>query len=273
MTAASEARMTAQRAKQSRSLETLTRVGFVGFGVTHLLVAWLAMQIAFGRAPANSDQYGAFDLVARQPFGKVLLVVVAVGIAAMAVWQALEAAVGHQRDRGKERAAERVASAGRMVFYVFLGYTAAKVIAGSGKTSKGQQQEATSSILDEPGGRWLIGLIGVAVIAVSAGLIWFGLVKRFEKHLKTSQMPPTTRRAVRWLGVFGYVAKGAAYGTLGVLLVNAAVTYDPGKSRGIDAALRTLAEQPWGDILLLVVAAGIAAYGVFALAQARFRDV
>jgi hypothetical protein len=274
MTAASsDVAATARRAKRSRSLELLTRVGFVGFGVTHLLVAWLAIQIAFGRTPASGDQYGAFQIVAGQPFGKWLLIVVAVGLVAMAIWQALEAAVGHRGDRGKERIAERIASVGRFGFYTFLAYTAYKVISGSGKTSTGQQQQAASSILDEAGGRWLIGLIGVAVLAVSVGLIWYGLVKRFEKHLKSGEMPADVHKTVRWLGVFGYAAKGVAYGTLGVLLIGAAATHDPGKSRGLDAALRTLVDRSWGDVLLLVVAAGIGAYGLFALAQARYRKV
>jgi hypothetical protein len=273
MSVTSEAEAAAHRVRRSTLLETLTRIGFVGFGVVHVLVAWLALQIAFGRAPANSDQYGAFQMVAARPFGLWCLVVVAVGLVAMAVWQALEAAVGHRRDRGAERTAERFASAGRFAFYTFLAYTAYKVISGSGGSSSGQQQKAASSILDTSSGRWLLGAIGVAVVAVSAGLVLYGLVRRFEKHLRSGQMSARTRRTVRWLGTLGYVAKGVAYGTVGALLVSAAVTVDPGKSRGLDEALRALAGESWGDALLAVIAAGIVAYGLFAFAQARFREV
>src|SRR3954453_8785058 len=98
MTAATTAARTARTARNSRSLELLTRMGFVGYGVFHLAIAWLALQIALGHAEGSGDQSGAFQLLAKQPGGKVLLVVVIIGLIAMAVWQALLAAVGHRQE-------------------------------------------------------------------------------------------------------------------------------------------------------------------------------
>lgn len=271
--AKNQARSTAENAKHSEVLDKLTRVGFIGFGVTHLLVAWLALQIAFGQAPGNSDQYGAFQTLVDQPFGKFLLIVVVVGLVAMAIWQLLEAAIGHRDARGKERIAERIVSLGRAAFYIYLVFTAYKILNSSGKSSSAQNEKTTGTLLAEPGGRWLVGLIGVGIVAISVGLAVYGLTKRFERHLKSGEMTRETRKTIRWIGVAGYLAKGVAYATVGMLLVVAATNYDPDKSRGLDGALRTLAEQRWGQAVLAVVAVGIAAYGVFSLAQARYRKI
>lgn len=273
MTAVNEARSAARRISHNEWLERLTRAGLVGYGLTHLLVGWLALQLAFGVAPAPGDQSGAFRTLAAQPYGRWLLLAVCVGLAAMTVWQALTAAVGHVELRGKERAFERIASVGKALFYAFLAYKAGQIVAGSGASAADQQQQTTGTMLAATGGRWLVGLAGVAIAAVAAGLVWYGLTKRFERNLEQGAMSPTTHRTTRWLGIVGYTAKGVAYATVGVLVVLAAARYEPGRSRGLDQALRTLAAQPYGDAILVGVALGFAAYGVFCFFQSRFRRI
>jgi hypothetical protein len=273
VTTVNEASATARRLGDNKWLERLTRIGLVGYGVTHLIVGWIALQLAFGKAAKEGDQAGAFKTLAEQPAGKFLLIVVAIGLAAMTIWQALEAAVGHLEDRGRERIFERVASVFKAGFYAYLAYKAATVLQGAGKSSGDQQQQATSSMMDNTGGRLLVGAIGIAIAAIGIGLIWYGIAKKFEKHLKTGQMDPRERRASRGLGIAGYAAKGTVYGTLGVLVLVAALRHDSGESRGLDQALKTLAEQPAGDFLLIGVAVGLAAYGVFCLFQAKYRKV
>jgi hypothetical protein len=191
----------------------------------------------------------------------------------MALWQALEAAIGHRTDRGNERTLERIASAGRAALYTYFAWTGVKVVTEAKSNSGDQQETATAELMSSTGGRWLVGLIGVAVLAIGIGMIVYGLVKRFFKHLKTEQMDLRMRKVSRVLGITGYTAKGAAYGIAGVLLIAAAVTYDPDKARGLDGALRALAEQPYGGFLLTVMAAGIAAFAVFCFVQARYRKV
>jgi hypothetical protein len=255
------------------ALEVLTRVGFLGFGITHLLVAWIAVQLAFGRAPAEGDQIGAFQLLREGPLGTPLLTTVAIGLAAMAIWQVLEAGFGHLDVTDAERVGERLMSAGRAVTYGFFSFSAVKVLAAPTSTGAQDKQEAAGTLLSRPGGPFLVGAIGVGIVALSIGLAWYGLSRRFERHLRTGEMSPYTRRTIRTLGVAGYSAKSVAYAIVGVLVVTAAVQYDPSASRGLDAALRTLAQQPWGDWLLFVVAAGFAAYGAFVLARGRYHKV
>ena len=273
--ATDQARDAALRAERSTSLAWLARAGFIGYGVTHLLVAWLALRIAFGEPAAETDQSGALRTLADRPAGRFLVGAIAVGLAAMAVWQVLQAAVGHRGDRGTERVLERVGSAGRTAFYGYLAWLGFRVVASAGTqpSSAGKQQAASATAMSDPAGRWAVGMAGVALAAGGVGLAVYGLVRRFEKHLETGRMGPTARRTARWLGVTGYLAKGVAYGIAGVLLTVAAVTYNPSKARGLDAALRTLAAEPYGRLLLVVVAFGIAAFGVFCFVQARYRRV
>ncbi|MGI5522093.1 DUF1206 domain-containing protein [Micromonospora sp. CA-259024] len=267
------AEATASRTADSRWLELLARAGFIGYGIVHLLFAWLALQIAFGTSSDDGDQSGALRTLAAQPLGRFLVIATAVGLLAMAIWQALEAAVGHRAEQGRERVVERLASAGRAIVYLYFAWTAFKVFKDAGSNSADQQEALTGKLMTSSGGRWLVGLAGLVLAAIGVGLVIYGLVKRFEKHLKTGQMSPKTRKLARRLGIAGYVAKGIAYGIAGLLIIVAAVNYDPEKARGLDAALHTLREQSYGTVLLSLVALGIAAFGLFCLLQSRYRKV
>jgi hypothetical protein len=273
MSATRSAEATASRAANSRGLKLLARAGFVGYGIVHLLFAWLALQIAFDKPADDGDQSGALRTLAAQPLGKFLVIAIAVGLLAMAIWQAFEAAVGHLEDRGRERTLERLASVGRTIVYLYFAWTAFKVFTDANSNSADKQQAMTEQLMGSTGGRFLIGLAGVALAALGVGLVIYGVAKQFEKHLQTGQMSPRTRTASRRLGVAGYAAKGVAYGVAGFLLLIAAVRYDPDKARGLDAALHTLRDQSYGAVLLTLVALGIAAFAVFCFVQARYRKV
>src|SRR4051794_5621465 len=150
--AGSTAEQGAERAASSKTVEWLTRFGFVCYGVLHLLLAYLAVQIALGGGSQEGDQSGAFKKGAEQPFGKLVLIVMIVGLVGMAVWQALLAVVGHRNQRGKARAFERIASGARAVVYVVLAVTAGKVVAGAPASSAGSQQNATQGVMAKPAG-------------------------------------------------------------------------------------------------------------------------
>jgi hypothetical protein len=272
MTAVHSARRTAHRAARSDILITLTRAGFVGYGLVHLAVAWLAVQIALGR-PAEGDQVGAFAYLAARPFGTALLVLIIVGLAAMTVWQLLLALVGHRAEHGLGRTAERIASASRAVVYAALAWTAYRVVAGAATSNAAQTERATAQVLAAPAGRWLATVGGLVVVAIGTGMIWYGAARKFEKRLMIARMSGRVRRTAVRLGQAGYIAKGVAFGIVGVLVVEAAAGDDPARSRGLDAALRVLLSQPYGPVLLVAVAVGFAAFGAYCLFQARYRKV
>jgi hypothetical protein len=271
--ATSNAKQTASRAADSKPLEYLARGGFVGYGIVHLLFAWIALQVAFGASNQESDQSGALQSLAGHNGGKTLLVLIAIGMVAMAVWQAFEAIIGESGEQTKAAIAERVVSGIRAVLYLFLAWTAVKVIRGANASMGDNQESKSRTVMDASGGRWLIGFVGLVVLGTGIGIFVYGLLKKFEEHLNTQQMSPSVRKTTRRLGMFGYAAKGTAYAIAGVLVVIAAVTYDPDKARGLDAALKTLAGNSWGVWLLGLIALGIAAFGVFCFAQAKYRKV
>jgi hypothetical protein len=273
MTVAHTARRAARRAARSNALETLTRIGFVGYGLLHLAVAWLAVQIALGHPTGDGDQAGALKYLAEQPFGRFLLIVIVVGLSAMAVWQLLLALIGHREERGFSRIAERVASGARAVAYAALAATAYKVVVGTSTSNAEQTQKATAGVMARPAGLWLVALGGVAVVALGVGLVVYGARRTFEKRLMIARMSRSARRTAIRLGQVGYIAKGIAFGIVGVLLFQAATSHNPAKSRGLDAALRLLVSQPYGVFLLILVALGLAAFGVYCFFQARYRKV
>jgi hypothetical protein len=271
--ATSHVRSTASRAADSKPLEYLARGGFICYGVIHLLFAWVALQLAFGNSAQESDQSGAMRKLAAQPLGKGLLIVVVVGMVALAIWQAFEAAIGESGEQDKEAIAERVISGVRAIVYLWLAWIGVQVLRGANASQAQSSKGKTSSLMSSTGGRWLVGLIGLVVVGVGIGLLWYGLKKKFEKHLNTQQMNPTVRKTTRRLGMAGYTAKAIAYGIAGILLVVAAVKYDPDKATGLDGALKTLAAQNYGTWLLTLVALGIGAFGIFCFSQARYRKV
>ena len=273
MSASQQVRSSASRAANSKPLEYLARGGFIAYGVIHLLFAWLILQVALGQSSGETDQSGALETIGAQSGGKFLLILIIIGMVAMAVWQAFEAAIGQSGRQDNAAKAERVVSACRAILYLYFAFIAYKVVSGANSSQGDSQQSATSSMMDNTGGRWLVGLAGLIVLGVGVGLIVYGVTKKFEKHLNTQQMDGRVRRTVRRLGMAGYSAKGTAYAVAGGLIVAAAVSYDAEKARGLDAALKLLASQSYGPWLLGLIALGIAAYGVYCFFEAKYRKV
>ncbi|MGY1858328.1 DUF1206 domain-containing protein [Modestobacter sp. SYSU DS0290] len=265
----------ARQAGDSDALEHLARVGLIAYGMVHLLIAWLALQLAWGGGSGSADQSGAMATLAAQPFGRVLLWVLAAGLIALAVWQLAELlrhrdglrSSGEQRENALTSSGKAVAKA---VVYVFLAITAIRFATGGGQSSSGQEQQTVAGVLGWPGGRYLVGIAALVVIGVGAYHVHKGLTKRFLKEVDTTQASAGQRRVVERLGQVGYPAKGIALALVGGLLGWAAITFDPEKASGLDGALHTLLDAPFGRLLLTLVALGIAAFGVFAFFRARF---
>ena len=262
----------AEQVGDSTSLEWLARGGLIAYGVVHLLVGWLALQIAWGGSSGiSADTSGALRTLADQPFGKVLLWVVAVGLVALALWQVSEAVWGHPDPDRAKRVRKQVTSGAKATVYAGLAVSAALVALGSGSSSSQSQQQATTGVLAWPGGRVLVVAAGLAIIGVGIASIIKGIKESFTEEINTSSMPPTTRKGVLRLGQVGYIAKGVALSVVGGLLTYATVTFDRQTAQGLDGALQTILAQPFGWFLLTAVALGFVAFGLFAILQSRYR--
>ena len=260
---ADDVKCTAQQGQRfaERHESTVKRAGRAGVaaeGVVYLLVAWLALQVALGGSGGSADSSGALGRVAAQPFGKVLLAVLALGFLAMVAWQVLAAVAA-------ERTSQRVKAVAKAVVAAALALSSARFLLGGGSSAGQQQQTLTQRVLEAPGGPVLVVVAGLAVAAVGVALVVRGVQRKFEDKVEGSLSP-----ALTGLGVAGWVARGVAFAVLGGLVV-ASAGGDTAKSRGLDAAFREIAQQPYGKVLLVLVALGLAAYAVFQLATARRR--
>jgi hypothetical protein len=273
---AQEVRGDAHEAEHSKTHRWLGRVGDGAYGVVHLVVAVLALQVAFGGSSGSGgelDQKGAVKAIAAQPFGAVLLWVLALGLFAFAIWQILTAALGFKwvTKKGK-RTRRRIGAGGRAVVAIALGAFALETLfSGASSSGNSKQQELTARILGWPGGQVIVGAVAVGILAVAFGMGSRGVRRSFMQDLETQRLAPSTKTWVEVVGSIGFVAKGVAFGVIGGLLLTAAIEYDPKKAGGLDAALKTLAAQPFGVVLLVVVALGLAAYGVYCFIEGWYR--
>ena len=250
-------------------MAAMARFGLAARGFIYLVIGWLALQIALGKHTRQANQRGALATVAQHSSGLALLWILGFGFAAYSLWRLSEAAFGTATDGSK--AGPRVQSLIRGVVYAALTVTTFSLIAGTSHKTQAQQQASTTAKLMRHGwGRWLVGLAGLIVIIVGIGMVGEGVRKKFEKQLKMAELHGTTRTVVVRLGVVGTVSRGIVFAVAGVLVVDAAITFDAAKSTGLDGALRTLAGQPYGPWLLGVLALGLIAFGVYGLAAARF---
>jgi hypothetical protein len=265
------ARRQGDQAAHSPALGWLARAGLVARRVVYAIIGVLALKLALGDGGRATDQQGALRTIADRPFGKTLLVLVAIGLGGYAAWRLVRAAVGHgaeQRDSG----ADRVAALASGIAYGILCVTAVKILTGAASHS-GSPKKATGGVLDWTGGTVLVAIAGAVLIGVAGYQAYKGLDRKFLEDSRTDRMSRGVERAFTALGVAGHVARAVVFALIGYGLIKAAVDYDPQKAVGLDGALRKLAHASYGPVLLGVVAAGLVCFAAYSLADARYRRV
>lgn len=275
--AARETGRQAKRAADSRWFELTARGGFVGSGVVHLLIGYLAILLGIGTAASGSgsqgsesgetDQSGALAQLASVPGGVVLLWIVAVGTAALTVRLVVEVIVGGRTDDARAWL-NRAKNAGKAVVYGVIAYSSASFALGAGKSSSGSTQGAAAKALATPGGVFLLLAAAAVAIAIGIGLVVIGLRRSYRKQLVTP--PKSVERVVTVTAVSAYVAKGVAVTIVGVLIAVAAFRSDPKQVTGLDGAFDALRGMPGGGIVLVVVGIGFLAFGVYSFFRARY---
>ncbi len=261
---------TAERGEKSNTAQLLGRIGMACYGVVHLVIAYLALQVAFGDSE-QPDQKGALQQIGSTAFGQILLWIIAIGLVLFGLWQFLMAATGYEWVSGGKRTRKRIGAGARGVVVIVLGFTAFRIATGSGGGGSGNQsqQEFTAKLLSLPAGPVLVVLAAAAVLGVAIAAGIKGAKKKFLQDLNVGELPGRTKRWVGWLGMTGYLAKAVVFTIVAILLAIAGFDSDAHKAGGLDAALKTLAAQPFGPVLLIIVALGLAAFGVYCFAAAR----
>lgn len=259
------------QARHSETLKLGARVGLVAYGMVHLLIAWISLQVAWSSG-GDASSGGALKTLANKPFGQTMLWITTIGLVALVLWQVATALWGYQSEDGGKRLRKRLGAGGRVVVYAVLAWSAAKIASGSGSSSGSDSKEEglTAQLLSAPAGRLLVAAVGIAIVVVAVRHVHRGLSDGFTHDLTTEATTGRSGSLVLGVGRAGYVAKGVAIGAVGVLFGWAALSYDPDKAGGLDDALTTVRDQPFGPYLLTLVALGLAAFGLFCFAWSRW---
>jgi hypothetical protein len=275
MTVTGRAEAAGRRAAHSRPLEVAARMGFLARGAIYVLIGALALQIAFAHR-GRADRGGAVAQIASQSYGTFVLWLLVVGFAGMALWRLSEAVFGAAGPDG-HKASERLQSLARAVMYGAFFLSILKFVTGTSSkaTANGNSQSHafTARVMSHSGGRLLVGLAGVVVIGIGIYLAYQAWTEKFRRTMDLSGTSAGVRSAVTALGRFGGVARGAVVVLAGVLLLTAAVRFQPNRAEGIDGTLRTFAHAPLGTFILVLVAIGLIAFGVFSCCEARWRRI
>jgi len=231
----------------------------------YVLVGVLAIKVAAGSTSKTPDQKGALQTIAQQPFGHVLLILVAVGLGGYSLWRLTRALLGHGPE-GADRGFDRIAASASGCVYAVLCALAVSILLGSGSGSG-------SGILGWSGGTILVGIAGAVLVGVGLYQGYRGWTSDFLHDSKTEEMSPRGRDAFEWIGTFGHFARMIVFALVGVFLLKAAIEFEPKKAVGLDAKLTSLAQTSYGPFLLGLVAAGLIAFGAYSLADARYRKI
>lgn len=259
-------------------IEWLARFGYAAKGVVYSLVGILAVMAAFNWGGGKTTgSKGAFQTIASQPFGSVLLFLVGMGLVGYVIWRFVQVIYSPEHnDDGAQDIGRRAAYAVSGLIYGALAFTAFKIVfSGGSSSSSGSSGSSgqTASLLAQPFGQWLVGLAGAAAAGYGFYCIYKGIKTKFRKKLKLAEMSPTEEKWAIRIGRFGLIAKGIVSIITGYFFVQAARYSDPNKAKTTAGALEAIQEQPFGAFLMGIVALGLVAYGVHLLVQARYRRI
>ena len=268
-----EAKSTGDAIAHARWFEWLARAGLVARGAIYAIIGVLALEVAFGTGGKTTNQKGALAEIAQQPGGKILLVLMAIGLFGYAFWRLLRAAVGHgpeETDDGKERL-KGLASG---LAYMSLFITCLSILFGSGGSGgSGSPDKASGGVLGWPGGQVIVAIAGLVLIGVGLYQGYEGVKKKFLEKSKTEKMSEKAERVFTALGMAGHLARMVIFALIGYFVVKAAIDFNPDKAVSVDGALAALAKASYGPVLLGIVAAGMICFAAYSVADARYRRV
>jgi hypothetical protein len=268
------AHRTVHEVTAGKGFERFARAGYVARGVLYILMGVLAIELAFGQASDRPNQEGAFHLVADQTFGRVLLVLIAIGLLGYTILRFTQALIGRTPEAGRHSAADRVSAlASGCAYGIFFGLAVAVLVGSAGGNRGGEPKQATADVMGWTAGRWIVLAAGVVFAGVAVYQAWMGLGRRFLEYTKTERMSRVGLRNFTVLGVVGHVARAIVFGLVAAFLIKAAVEYDPKEAVGIDGALQRLQDHAYGTVALVAVAIGLIAFGVYSAVDARYRKI
>jgi hypothetical protein len=267
-------RMT-RNAATGKWMTGFARVGYAAKGVVYLIIGFLAAKLALGQGGAATDQRGALHTIYDEPSGKFLLLVVAIGLLAFALWSVIQAIYDTEGKGSKAKGIiARIGYAAAGIAYAALAFGAYQIATrtgSGGKSSSTSTQDATAKLLQLPFGVPLVVIVGLVVLGVAFYLFAKAYNAKFQNTLNLATLSAQVKKALIFLGRLGYGALGVVFTLIGFFLIVAAVQFNAQQAKGLDTALVELLHLPFGRVLLGIVALGLIAYGVYSFVEARYR--
>ena len=262
-----------RRAGQSAWVERFGRAGLVAKGLLYAVVGILAVKVALGGREESPDKNGALNAIAQQPFGRGLLILLALGLTAYGLWRLAQGFLDRDNEgEGPKGLAKRGGAVAKAAWYFLLAGLAIDRIVSSGGESSNEQQ-TTAGVFDLPLGRYLVYGAGLAFVAAAVFNGYRAVTCKFNEKLRTGEMGDAEETAATGVGIVGHLARMAVFGLIGAFLLEAAWTFDPNEARGLDGALLELSQEPYGGLLLGAVAVGLLCYALYCFVQARYRRI
>ena len=254
------------------AFEWLSRAGFVARAAIYAIIGVLALKLAIGEGGKLTDQQGALKTVAGQPFGSILLTLLAIGLGGYSLWRLFRAALGRGPE-GSDSGFQRLAALASGLAYGALCVLAVEILIGSGSSSSSDPKSSAAGILGWPGGPWIVAAIGLVTVGVALYQGYRGITQKFLDESKTEEMSPACPQVDRTLGNRWASRTDGRVRPHRRLPHQGGGEYDPNKAVGLDGALAKLAQQAYGSVLLGIVAAGLIAFALYSLSDARYRRI
>lgn len=256
-------------------IEWFGRAGYAAKGIVFVLIGFLSATAAWKGNRGAADQADAFHFVIGQPFGRPLLAAIGVGLLGYAFWK-IASAIGDWERKGKEARGTGARLFSGLVGFIYGG-VAIEVLRLVMRTSSGpagsdsKTQHWTARAFDAPMGRWLVGAVGLAIVAYGIQQMIAAWKAKLNERLRLGSMSPEARRRVIAISRFGIAARGLVFIIVGASLLSAAIARAAERAQGTAGAMGSIADQPFGKALLIVVAFGVIAYGIYSFINARYR--
>jgi hypothetical protein len=258
-------------------METLARFGYAAKGFVYMAIGILALLAAFSIGGKTTGTSGALQTIAEQPFGRLLLILIAIGLVGYVIWRLIQA-VKDPDNKGNDAKGlfTRLGYLLSGLAYMGVAANAALLAFGnsgsSGSGSGDSKQDWTATVMQQPFGRWLIGIVGALIIGIGFYRIYRAYKIKFRKKLDLKELSSQQEKWLVNISRFGIAARGVVFIMIGFFVLQAAKNFNPQEVKGLDGALLSLAQQPYGKVLLGLMALGLIAYAVYLWLQARYRD-
>lgn len=250
-------------------IRRMGRFGYMSKGVVYALVGLLTFMAAIGIGGKMTGTKGMFQSVVSVPFGEVLLWIISIGVFGYILWSFIKA-IHNPHHKG---AFSRVAYGISGIIYTALAINAIQIAFHAGSSGGNTNKTISAMLLAQPFGRYMVGTLGIIIVGYGVKEFYEGATKRFMSKFQLGEMDEHEEKVARNAGRMGLMARGVVLGMIGYFFIQTAWTTDASESKGVDGALLEIAQKPFGQWLIGIVAIGFILYGVYQMARGRYQHM